>query len=128
MIGNRVVGFLVGLTPEVSYDSPNFLKFREWFTDFVYVDRIAVAESARRMGVARLLYGDVERYARSLASRIACEVNLRPRNAGSLTFHRRLGFAQIGTQKTEGGSKTVALLVKPLSRNGAAHSSIGEVV
>ena len=32
VIDDQAVGFLVGLTPEVPYDSPNFLKFKEWFT------------------------------------------------------------------------------------------------
>lgn len=111
----EVAGFLIGLTPDVPYDSPNFLKFRRWFADFVYVDRLAVDRRMRRCGVARLLYQDLERYARPIASRITCEVNIRPWNGDSLAFHRRMGFAQVGTQKTELGSKTVALLARPLS-------------
>ena len=113
-IDGSVVGFLIGLTHQAVYDSPNFRKFCEWFSDFVYVDRVVVSADARRLGVGKRLYEDFERYGRSCASRLTCEVNIRPLNAASLTFHRRMGFRQVGTQETEGGSKTVALLMKPL--------------
>ena len=45
---------------------------------------------------------------------MTCEVNLRPPNPGSMAFHRAMGFDEVGTQNTEGGSKTVSLLVKRL--------------
>ncbi|NNE42793.1 MAG: GNAT family N-acetyltransferase, partial [Gemmatimonadetes bacterium] len=48
------------------------------------------------------------------APMITCEVNTRPRNDGSLRFHARLGFREVGTQETEGGAKAVSLLEKRL--------------
>ena len=111
-VDEAVVGFLIGLTRDTPYDSPNFLTFRRWFPEFVYVDRIAVAQSARVGGVGRALYDDVERFATALAPLLTCEVNLRPPDPDSLAFHRRMGFSQVGTQQTDGGRKTVALLMK----------------
>jgi len=45
---------------------------------------------------------------------MTCEVNLRPPNEGSMHFHQRLGFRQVAEQESEGGTKTVALLVRQL--------------
>lgn len=111
-VADVVVGFLIGLTRDTPYDSPNFLTFRRWFPEFVYIDRIAVERRARAGGVGRALYGDVERYATAVAPLLTCEVNLRPHNPASLAFHRRMGFSQVGTQQTDGGRTTVALLMK----------------
>jgi predicted GNAT superfamily acetyltransferase len=106
-------GFLLGMTADADYDSPNFLFFRERYRGFLYVDRIAVAASGRRLGVGASLYADAETYARGAAlTSICCEVNLRPANPGSLSFHRELGFVQVGEQEAHG--KTVAMLVKSL--------------
>jgi predicted GNAT superfamily acetyltransferase len=106
-------GFLLGMTTDADYDSPNFLFFRARYRAFLYVDRIAVAANGRRLGVGTSLYRDVETYARAAAlTSICCEVNLRPGNPGSLSFHRELGFVQVGEQLAHG--KTVAMLVKAL--------------
>ncbi len=45
---------------------------------------------------------------------MTCEVNLRPPNAGSLTYHEIHGFVRVATQETEGGRKEVALMEKRL--------------
>ena len=88
-----ILGFLVGLTPEAEYDSPNFVWFRERYTDFVYVDRIVIGEVARGRGLGRRFYGSFEEFGRNRGSPIlACEVNLRPSNERSLHFHHCFGF------------------------------------
>lgn len=108
-------GFLIALSPEAEYASPNFAWFVRRRTDFVYIDRVVVDPAARRRGVARRLYEDLARSATGRAGRLACEVNLRPRNEGSLRFHAELGFVEVGRQETEGGAKEVSLMVKPLA-------------
>lgn len=109
-----MAGFLIGLEPGIPYDSLNYRWFLQHYPEFVYVDRIVIAESARRRGVGRVLYEDFAEFGRSRAPVMTCEVNLRPPNPGSMEFHRALGFAQVGTQDTEGGTKTVALLARQL--------------
>jgi predicted GNAT superfamily acetyltransferase len=41
------------------------------------------------------------------------EVNLEPRNDGSLRFHDRLGFVEVG-QQVSGSGKLVSLMAKTL--------------
>ena len=39
---------------------------------------------------------------------------MKPRNDGSLRFHHRIGFTEVGQQDTDGGKKRVSLLAKDL--------------
>jgi len=107
-----VVAFLIGLNPDTDYDSPNFRWFCQNIKEFAYIDRIAVASSARRQGVAEALYDDFASSSQTWAQRLACEVNLRPENPGSLAFHTRVGFTQAGTLEIHNGAKKVALLTR----------------
>lgn len=113
-VDGRLRGFLIALTPEADYASPNFNWFVRRRTSFVYVDRIVVAPEARRRGLASRLYQDLERVARERAATLTCEVNLHPPNEDSLRFHARRGFVEVGRQLTEGGAKEVCLMEKPL--------------
>jgi predicted GNAT superfamily acetyltransferase len=106
-----LVAFLIGLKPGASYASENYRFFESRGGDFLYVDRIVVAEESRGQRVGQLLYDAVFDLARAEGmSEVTCEVNLDPPNPGSLAFHARLGFERVGEQKTKGGAYTVALL------------------
>jgi predicted GNAT superfamily acetyltransferase len=109
-----LVGFLVGLTPEADYSSPNFRWFCRNYPTFAYIDRVAVAENVRRGGLGSALYDDFEEFFGSRVPMLACEVNLRPANPASMNFHLRRGFTQVGSQELEAGKKEVAMLVKAL--------------
>lgn len=115
LAGGEVAGYLVGLTPAADYASPNFLWFRRHYADFGYIDRIAIAGRARRLGLGSALYADFERAFTGRAPRLACEVNLKPPNEPSMRFHERQGFVKVGEQPVE--DKVVALLVKELGAN-----------
>jgi predicted GNAT superfamily acetyltransferase len=110
----RIAGFLIGLGPGLDYRSPNYQYFCARHEVFGYVDRVAVAAEARRMGIASRLYEDYAATLRGFAPLLTCEVNLRPPNAGSLAYHERHGFMRVATQETDGGSKEVALMEKRL--------------
>jgi predicted GNAT superfamily acetyltransferase len=112
--GERIAAYLIGLRPGTSYASPNYRWFCERYEDFAYVDRVAVAEFARRLGLASRLYDDFAAVVPESVEFMTCEVNLRPPNESSMQFHRQLGFQQVGSQTTEGGSKEVAMLVMRL--------------
>jgi len=110
LVGGDPAGFLLGMTAEADYASPNFLWFRARYPRFVYVDRIAVWASHRRLGVGAGLYDAAIRHA--TAERlpvVCCEVNLEPPNPDSLAFHEALGFQRAGEQDAHG--KRVAMLV-----------------
>lgn len=106
--------FLIALRPGTSYASPNYRWFCDRYGDFAYIDRIAVAVAHRRRGLGTLLYQDLIATMAGVVPILTCEVNLQPPNPGSVRFHELLGFEQVGEQDTEKGSKTVAMLARPL--------------
>ena len=112
-IADRLAGFLIGLRPGTGYASPNYRWFCDNYQDFAYVDRVAVPSWARRQGVAESLYAA---FAESQPGvpRMTCEVNIRPKNDGSMRFHERMGFRQVASQEIDGGNKEVALMEKTL--------------
>lgn len=110
-----LVGFVIAMRPGAAYASENYRWFEARGSGHVYVDRIVVAESERGRGLGPVLYDAVFAEARRLGhGEVTCEVNLDPPNPGSLAFHSRLGFQQVGTQATKGGSVVVALLAAPV--------------
>ena len=111
-----VAGFVIGLHgPGLAYDSLNYTWFSARYDRFVYVDRIVVAESGRGGGLGRRLYDAFGARGRDDGHDVLlAEVNVRPRNDGSLRFHDRYGFRSVGEQDTDGGAKRVTLLEKRL--------------
>lgn len=110
--GGGVAAFMVGFGPGAEYGSENYRWFSSRYDDFMYIDRVVSAPEHRGRGFALGLYRDIEQW--TTAPLLACEVNLEPPNPHSLEFHRRFGFEPVGGQHTEGGAKTVSLMVKPL--------------
>ena len=76
----------------------------------MYVDRIVIDPSYHRNGLGTSFYNDLESFSIGKSSRITCEVNIRPKNEGSMVFHKAYGFEQVGTQTTEEGKKEVSLM------------------
>ena len=96
-LDNRIAGFLIGLQPGSTYQSPNYRWFCEHYDRFGYVDRIAVTTAARGHGIARTLYDDFAAALPEATPALTCEVNILPPNEGSMRFHERLGFREVGT-------------------------------
>jgi predicted GNAT superfamily acetyltransferase len=120
--GGKIAAFLLAFSQEAIYSSPNFIWFRDRYPRFVYIDRVVVAPSQRRMGIGRLLYVDLERFAAEHAPKLTCEVNLVPPNPGSFVFHEKSGFMEVGRQHTDGGDKLVCLMSKDLTELATAAS------
>jgi predicted GNAT superfamily acetyltransferase len=112
-IEDRLAGFLIGLRPGLAYASPNYRWFCDNYDDFAYIDRVVVSPWARRQGVADSLY-ETLRSSQPDAPVMTCEVNIRPSNEGSMQFHKRMGFRQVGSQEIDGGQKEVALMEKTI--------------
>lgn len=113
--GNRPVAFVLAMNEATEYDSLNFLWFRDRYPRFIYIDRVVVDPGHRRTGLAASLYADLLEWASGRTPRLACEVNLRPSNEPSRRFHEQQGFLPVGTQDTDGGRKTVSLMIKELN-------------
>lgn len=110
-----LAAFVIALRPGLEYWSLNYRWFMERGGDFLYLDRIVVAERVRRTGVGRVLYDDIDRFASGRWPRITLEVNLLPPNPGSLLFHERQGFRRLGVREEDGGTKAVVLMERATS-------------
>lgn len=110
----HLAGFLIGLRPGLPYRSPNYRWFSENYSDFGYIDRVAVSATARRMGIGSRLYQDFAESLQGEVDVMTCEVNIRPPNESSMRFHEQQGFVRVASQETEGGKKEVALMEKQL--------------
>ena len=115
IVEDRLAAYLIGMRPGTDYQSLNYRWFCDRYDDFAYVDRIAVAQFARRYGLASRLYDDFARSAPDSVEIMTCEVNLKPPNETSMRFHEKLGFRQVGSLASDDGEKEVAMLLKNLS-------------
>jgi len=110
-VKTNIAGFLIALAPGKNYHSPNYKWFEKKYSQFMYVDRIVIDPSFQNKGLGLAFYDDLKIFCQGYAPIITCEVNLKPKNDGSLHFHKKYGFKQVGTQETDGGEKEVSLLV-----------------
>jgi predicted GNAT superfamily acetyltransferase len=110
-VDQTLVGYCLMMKPGLPYGSTNYQWFCDKCDDFIYLDRVAFTESHQGKGYGSLLYNEVE--SRSTAPLFTLEVNLKPRNDGSLRFHERLGFVEVG-QHVSGSGKLVSLMAKTL--------------
>lgn len=105
------LGFAILFAAGADYDSENYRWFSGRSADFLYLDRIVVDPDHRGRGLGALLYSAVFDAARAISADVVfCEVNLQPPNPGSLAFHDRLGFTEIGQQATKNDTVVVSLL------------------
>ena len=105
-----LVGFVVCLPPQTTYASLNYAWFNQRYDAFLYVDRIAVAHEHRNQGVGSVLYEQVVSAAQDRAVPVAAEVNLKPPNPGSVRFHHRFNFVEVG--KLDHGEKAVMMFLR----------------
>lgn len=112
VVDDELVGFVLVLAPGLDYPSRNYAWFSGRYEDFLYLDRVAIDERARRQGVGTAIYDAVERAAAERGVPLLLEVNLQPINQPSLAFHAGRGFAEVGTLEHDGGAKVVQLLAK----------------
>ncbi len=98
-----IAGFVITLPTGATYDSSRYEWFEKRLDDYVYLDRIVVAETHRRLGVASRLYDEIEN-----DKPVALEVY--DDNEGSLAFHRGRGFETVGALEHHG--KTNLMFVR----------------
>jgi len=108
-LSSRLIGFVICLPPKTEYGSLNYAWFNDRYSDFLYVDRIAVSKSHQNKGVGSVIYSEVIQKALELKVPVTAEVNLSPPNPGSVRFHLRHGFKQVDVY--DSGEKKVAMMV-----------------
>lgn len=112
---DSIAAFLMGMEEKQPYDSMNYNWISDQYDSFYYIDRIAVAEKYWRKGLGKKLYDDGQSFALHMNKpMMACEVNIKPMNEGSIIFHENYGFKSVGEQDTEGGKKRVRYMIKDL--------------
>lgn len=112
--GGAFAGFVICLGEGADYDSANYRWFSQRHSSFAYVDRIGVDPAWRGRGVGQALYDELLARLAGQRSVLACEVNERPPNPGSLRFHRRLGFRPVGRQAFADEDRAVVYLERPI--------------
>ena len=112
----EVCAFCITFAPDAPDAGTNHQWFAERYKSFVYLDRIAIDSNHQNRGLGALLYQSVEQQMLNSSehSLLCCEVNLEPPNPGSLRFHHRIGFTEIG-QYSPQESYLVSMLSKNLS-------------
>ena len=109
--GGQVHGFAIFLVEGADYASTNYGWFVERHERFYYVDRIAIGEGARGMGMGQRLYRAASDRARGEGRPVLCaEVNTVPVNEASLKFHDRFGFEQKTRRCPYGDEQEVVML------------------
>ena len=98
----------------LQYPSDNLRWFEARGGNVIYVDRIAVSEFARGARIGEQLYQAAFEACAGRHDAIGCEVNRLPPNPGSLRFHKRLGFQEIGENIFKPGEKEVIYLERAL--------------
>ena len=112
----NLAAFILAFDKSSSYDSPNFLWFKERYPSFLYIDRIVVDKKYRREGLAKILYNDIIVFAqRNKYLFLTCEIDINPPNYGSLQFHEIYKFVEVGNQWPYPGEKQVSLRARKLS-------------
>ena len=101
----EVCAFCITFDPNAPDAGDNHRWFAERYKSFVYLDRIAIDSNHQNRGLGALLYQSVEQHMLNSAAHtlLCCEVNLEPPNPGSLRFHHRIGFAEVGQQSPSPG-------------------------
>ncbi len=115
-----VDGFLLALREGADYDSPNYRWFAARYAQFLYVDRIVIAGTARGRGRGRTLYEHLFAVARATGvERVTAEFDIEPPNEPSARLHAAFGFREVGRQRLPSG-KAVSLQEAP-GRAAGAH-------
>ncbi|RJU88885.1 MAG: GNAT family N-acetyltransferase [Candidatus Poseidoniales archaeon] len=104
-----LLGFVICLPPGTSYGSLNYAWFNNRYDDFLYVDRVAVSTLHRNSKIGTKLYSEVISFAQERGVPVVAEVNRTPPNPGSMRFHERCGFSEVGVFSHQEKSVTMLL-------------------
>ena len=110
-----VEAFILTIREGKAYDSINYLWFFQHYDRFLYIDRVVVSVKMHGNGLGQMLYKSVFEYAKKInIPYIAAEIDINPPNPGSLKFHEKFGFKEVGKQSVAESKKMVSLQVVEL--------------
>ena len=118
-----VLGFCLAVPAGTDFDGRYYAWFGERYASFLYLDRIVVADRARRRGVGTMLYDACEERARPLG-RMLCEVNVVPMNATSMAFHGSRGYVEVDRIPVGPGSDPSSKVVATLAKELGGHDAV----
>ena len=101
---SKLIGFVLCMKQNQMYKSKNYLYLSSKFSEFLYIDRIAIEKKYRRLGIGKTMYEKIIEAAKLTEVPLLCEVNTKPKNGPSLAFHKYLGFEEIGKNDFDGSS------------------------
>lgn len=105
-VDGAIAGFAITIGSRSAYDSINYDWFCERYERHNYLDRIVIAPTHRRQGIASQLYDEIEQ-----ELPVTLEVYAEPPNVPSLAFHAARGYEEIGRLLQDNG-KIAAMFVK----------------
>lgn len=108
--GDELIGFVLCLLPRTRYGSLNYAWFNQRYDQFLYVDRVAVSTNHRNKQAGTRLYKQIIEYAERRDLPIAAEVSLDPPNPGSMRFHARHNFKEVGILHHD--TQSVTMLIR----------------
>jgi predicted GNAT superfamily acetyltransferase len=105
-----VEAFVLTVREGQPYDSVNYLWFSEHYDQFLYIDRVVVSVKMQGKALGQMLYQSVFEHANLIGvPYITAEIDINPPNLGSLKFHEKFGFKEVGKQSVADGKKIVSL-------------------
>ncbi len=99
----RLLGSLVAVANDGRSQSEYFEWFCARFSNFIYIDRIAVAEESRGERIAWSLFEDVAKFPSQMSCLLTSDVYCSPPSEISLAFHEKYGFQRVGVQTVANG-------------------------
>ena len=110
-----VEAFVLTVREGQEYDSVNYRWFADQYDRFLYIDRVVVSVKMHKNGFGRSLYESVLEHAKETGvPYVAAEIDINPPNPGSLIYHEKFGFKEVGKQTVYDGKKVVSLQVVSL--------------
>ena len=111
-----VEAFVLTVREGQKYDSVNYRWFADQYDEFLYIDRVVVSVKMHRKGLGRSLYESVLDHAKETSvPYVAAEIDINPPNPGSLIYHEKFGFKEVGKQSVYDGKKVVSLQIVSLT-------------
>ncbi|MEM1279812.1 MAG: GNAT family N-acetyltransferase [Cyanobacteria bacterium P01_H01_bin.152] len=117
-IKREVVAFIL-MSEGQAYPNDNYRWFSARLKNFLYIDRVVVSAACPGLGIGRLLYSNLNDWARRAGILSICgEIDSDPLNLASLRFHEKAGFIPMGNRLLANG-KQVSMQLHMLTESSS---------